>query len=165
MQNTPSEYSLFQKLKLMQARFYEKLGSSVDKIGIFEVRTDNFEAVYSKVKEYFNNESWKLVEPEDGLRAFILEELKNSNVEIENNEAGYLLYKSKRNFLTVKDEQLVDIKIVHFKKFIGITITCSIPRQGILNKYKRLNDKLINELKTFLGQYHQIDNFSIQYVV
>lgn len=165
MNNQGVNLTLYQKLKLLQARFYEKLGSSVDKVGIFEVKTDNFEQVYTRIKTFFNTDNWKLVHPEEELKASFIKEIQESGVGIENNEAGYLLYKSKRNFITTKDEQIVDLRMGHFKNFIGVTVVCSIPRQGILNKYKKLNDALINDLKKYLEQYHQIENFSIQYAI
>lgn len=165
MDNQDVNITLYQKLKLLQARFYEKLGSSVDKVGIFEVKTDNFDQVYTRIKTFFNTDNWKLVHPEEELKASFIKEVQDGGVGIENNEAGYLLYKSKRNFVTIKDEQLVDIRMAHFKNFIGVTIACSIPRQDILNKYKKLNDVLINDLKKYLEQYHQIENFSIQYAI
>ncbi len=157
--------TLYQKLKLLQARFYEKLGSSVDKVGIFEVKTSNFDQVYTKIKTFFNTDNWKLVHPEEELKTSFIKEIQENGFGIENNEAGNLLYKSKRNFLSIKDEQIIDIRMAHFKNFIGVTIVCSIPRQSILNKYKKLNDALINDLKKYLEQYHQIENFSIQYAI
>jgi hypothetical protein len=165
MNNQEVNLTLYQKLKLLQARFYEKLGSSVDKVGIFEVKTDNFEQVYTRIKTFFTNERWQLVHPEEELKASFMKEVQESGVEIENNEAGYLLYKSKRNFITLKDEQIVDIRLVHFKNFIGVTIVCTIPSQSFLNYYKSLNDLLIGELKTYVEQYYRLENFSIQYAI
>lgn len=165
MNREQNNLSLLAKLKLIQARFYELLGSSVDKAGVMEVRTDNFKPVYEKIKEFFNTEEWKLTHPEEELRTAFLYEIHAEKLEIENDEAGNLVYKSKRKFLSIKDEQFVDVRIVHLKGFIGITLVCTIPRQSILNKYKYINDGVINELRSFLSSFYTIENFSIEYIL
>ena len=156
--------TLTQKFKLFQYSLYQAIGSNVDKAGYMEVKTRNYAQLNEHLKTFFNTQQWELIGTEQDLKESFLQDTKEAGLDILNNEGTYLLYKSKRGFFTFKDEQVVDVRVFNRKEgFIGITISATIPRQNIFNKYKKLNDKIIINLKNYLQQFYQIDNFDIDF--